>query len=88
MVSEPVKPAAEGNLLLLLFLLTKPRSVSVEINLCTVETGSAPHQRGPPVVGGLPLLPALPLSSLSFLLAPLPSLSVVPQQPCRGNDPA
>lgn len=73
--------------LLFLLLLTKPRNVSVEIKssyLWTVKTGSAPYQRGPPVVGGLPL-PALPVSSLSFLLTPLPSLSVVPQQPYRGN---
>lgn len=86
MVTKPFNPVTERKPPLLFFLLlTKPRNVSVEIKssyLWTVETGSAPYQRGPPVVGGLPLLP---VSSLSFLLTPLPSLSVVPQQPYRGN---
>lgn len=90
MVTKPFNSVTERKppLLLFLLLLTKPRNVSVKIKssyLWTVETGSAPYQRGPPVVGGLPLLPALPVSSLSFLLTPLPSLSVVPQQPYRGN---
>lgn len=50
-----------------------------------VATGIAPYQRGRPVVGGCPLLPALPLSSLSSLLTSFPSLSVVSQQPVGGN---
>lgn len=36
-------------------------------------------------MGGRAHLPEFPLSSLSFLLTPLPSLSVVPQQPHGGN---
>lgn len=51
----------------------------------TVKTGNAPHQRGWPPVKRCPLLQTFPLSSLSSFLTSFPFLSVVPQQPHRGN---